>query len=158
MKEYRFVFLNANLHCPLLELADQLGDVATSLLNPASIVAVDESMFEFQGECSCKRYIPRKPHPNGLLAYAISSYVHVGVDKIPVVLWHDPYIVGHLVTAQEAMVNLFNHLNKKFPATHFHVVADSAFGNKDKALQLKAASMFPLNAKDIIIKLILTYL
>ena len=98
---------------------------------------MDESIYEFNGECPVKRYIPRKPHPNGLLAYGLAGYFIVGVDYVPYVLDLEPYILDNLVAPQEAMIRLHDRLRFRRPALRPHLTVDSAFGSFDKIQELR---------------------
>lgn len=79
------MFMNGILRADLVPMAHALGEIATHMFNPGSIQVVDESMFEFNGDCPVKRWIPQKPHPNGLLAYGLAGYLLVGSDLLPIV-------------------------------------------------------------------------
>ena len=67
---------------------------------------VDETLFSYIGASPVRRYIPRKPHPNGLLGYALASYTIVGTDRLPILFDFEPYVVGNTPSAQEAMMRL----------------------------------------------------
>ena len=58
-----------------------------------SLLIEDESVFAYTGECSVKVFIPRKPHPNGLLAYGQCTWTYVGptLKKMPVLIDVQPY-------------------------------------------------------------------
>lgn len=121
----------------MVGLAYALGDSWSTLFSPGTVVVVDESLYEFNGDCPVRRYIPRKPHPNGLLVYAMATYVHAGADKLPVVLDLEPYAVGNLVSAQEAMMRLASRLRTRKPHLRPHLVVDAAFGSFDRLRELK---------------------
>jgi len=120
-------------------LAHALGEASSTLLSPANPLCVDESLYEFEGKCPVKRYIPRKPHPNGLLVYGIASYIYAGVDAIPFVLDFEPYTVNNQVTAQDAMIRLLERLRQRRPDVAPSLVADSAFGSFEKLGMISAA-------------------
>jgi hypothetical protein len=103
-----------------------------SIIRPGNILVVDESVYEFNGECPVKVYIPRKPHPNGLLTYGISGYFLVGADLIPYVLDYEPRTLDNQVSAQDAMMALHGRCRQNFPQLRPHLVVDSAFGSFDK--------------------------
>lgn len=73
------------------------------------------------------RYIPRKPHPNGLLSYGMAGYT--AVEKMPIVLDLDPHLPGHRTHAHQALRTLMRRLKKAHPSLTPHVIADSAFGS-----------------------------
>lgn len=95
-------------------------------------MVVDESLYEFNGACPVKRYIPRKPHPNGLLVYGLAGYFNVGEHQLPYVLDFEPYVLENLVSAQDAMMALYKRLIERKPTLCPHLVVDSAFGSFDK--------------------------
>jgi hypothetical protein len=72
-------------------------------------------------------YIPRKPHPNGLLSYGIASYT--AVEKMPIVLDLVPHLPGARTNPHAALLELTHRFRKAHPAIPLHVVADSAFGS-----------------------------
>jgi hypothetical protein len=119
---------------------------------PGGILVVDESLYEFNGECPVKRYIPRKPHPNGILVYCLAGYLYVGEYELPYVFDIEPYVLDNLVSAQEAMMCLYNRFLERHPLLHPHLVVDSAFGSFDKIEDIVnsgggATMSMPANAK-----------
>jgi hypothetical protein len=123
----------------LVSLAHSLGEAASRLFSPGNILVVDESMYEFNGECPVRRYIPRKPHPNGLLVYALAGFVNIGADQVPFVMDFEPYTLGNEVGAQDAMIRLHSRLRARVPHLRPHLVVDSAFGSFDRLEEIKAA-------------------
>lgn len=115
-----------------MPLARALGAAFIALINPGGLLVVDESLYEFNGDCPVKRYIPRKPHPNGLLVYGVAGYLYVGDVELPYVLDIEPYILDNLVSAQDAMMLLYNRLLERKPSMHPHLIVDSAFGSFEK--------------------------
>lgn len=73
------------------------------------------------------RYIPRKPHPNGLLSYGMAGYT--AVEKLPVLLSLDPHLPSHRCSPHKSLKTLVKRLKKAHPTLSPHVVADSAFGS-----------------------------
>jgi hypothetical protein len=126
------------MSCNHLDLARNLGVSASDLIKPGSVLVVDESLYEYNGACPIRRYIPRKPHPNGVLTYALSGFFNVGLDKIPYVLDFEPYTLDNLVTPQEAMMALFRRLRTRKPNLRPHLVVDSAFGSFDRLHEIIA--------------------
>jgi hypothetical protein len=120
------------MRCDVVALAHRLGEAASSLFSPGNILVVDESIYEFNGDCPVRRYIPRKPHPNGLLVYCLAGFINVGADRIPIVLDIEPYMLGNEVGAQEAMLRLHARLRTRRPHLRPHLVVDSAFGSFDR--------------------------
>jgi hypothetical protein len=121
-----------------MALAHSLGKVASSLIHPGTYLVVDESLYEFNGVCPVRRYVPRKPHPNGLLVYGLAGYFHVGQSEIPYVLDFEPYTLDNLVSAQNAMMELFRRLRLRRPLFRPHLVVDSAFGSFDRLAEIVA--------------------
>lgn len=148
----RFYVLNGHAQCDIVQLARVLGNSACNLFHPAAKIVTDESMFAWEGPCECRRFIPRKPHPNGLLDYAVACYGYVGADAIPITLDYEPYTQENKVSAQEAMMLLQQRLHNRFPHLEFHLTVDSAFGSFDRMAQLKnidtrATMSMPATAK-----------
>jgi hypothetical protein len=109
------------------------------LINPGNVLVVDESLYEYNGDCPIKRYIPRKPHPNGLLVYGLAGYFNVGAHQLPYVLDFEPYVLESQVSAQGAMMALLNRLLERKPTLRPHLVVDSAFGSFDKLHDIMGA-------------------
>lgn len=109
-------------------------------------MVIDETLYEFNGECPVRRFIPRKPHQNGLLTYALASYVNCGTKKLPIVLDFEPYVTGNPITAQEAMIRLYGRLRARSPQKVSHLVVDSAFGSFDKLMELDGTATMSMSA------------
>lgn len=69
--------MHANLNCDNLLLAHFLSVQAKKAWDVGSFLIEDESVFSYTGKCPVKVYIPRKPHPNGLLAYGQCTWTYV---------------------------------------------------------------------------------
>lgn len=95
-------------------------------------MVIDESIYEFEGECPVRKYIPRKPHPNGLETFGLASYLNIGTHRLPVVLDLEPYTIGNELTPQEAMIRLHSRIRDRFPQLVPSLVVDSAFGSFDR--------------------------
>lgn len=95
--------------------------------NPGQTLVVDESVYEYLGESPCRIFIPRKPHPNGLLSYGISGYT--SEKKMPILLDIEPWVPGNKLTARQSALKLVTRTCKFHPTHSFHVVMDSAFGS-----------------------------
>jgi Transposase IS4 len=131
--------LNGHLRCDLVELAHGLGAASSAVFSPGNILVVDESLYEFTGKCPIRRYIPRKPHPNGLLVYCLAGQVNVGAKRLPYVLDFEPYLLGNQIGPQEAMIRLHDRLRARHPEITPHLVVDSAFGSFERLLDIKQA-------------------
>lgn len=108
------------------------------VFSPGSKLAIDESMWEFLGQCPVRRFIPRKPHPNGLLAYGVAGYLIVGFHKIPIVYDYEPYTLNNLVGPHEAMMRLVRRLCERHPQLKFHFFVDSAFGSFERMREINS--------------------
>lgn len=116
----------------MVDLAHSLGQIANSVFHPGAKLVVDETIIEFEGKCPYTRCIPRKPHPIGFVVFTLAANVFVGAHAIPIVLDHEPYIEGNLVTPQSAMMRLLKRFEERHPAIHPHLYVDSAFGSFSK--------------------------
>lgn len=137
--KYRFIPINGNLDMDVLQLARALSETASTLISPSTVIVVDESLYEFNGECPIRRYIPRKPHPNGLLNYCAACYLLSGTHRLPMVLDMEPYLLTNQVAPQEAMIRLHHRIQQRNSHFRLHVVADSAFGSFDRIAELRGA-------------------
>lgn len=99
-------------------------------------MVVDESLFEFNGDCPIKRSIHRKPHLSGLLVYCLAGYFSVDGHQIPYVLDFEPNVLDNFVGPQDAMISLYNRLRERKPTPHPHLVVDSAFGSFAKLREI----------------------
>lgn len=103
---------------------------------------MDESIYEFEGkDCDVKRFIKRKPHPNGLLVYGLAGYILVDGDRIPFLLDLEPYTMDNQVSAQDAMLAMHTRLRIRHPYLQPYLSADSAFGSFEKIAQLQRNGM-----------------
>lgn len=119
-------------------MTNLLSNAAYDLITPGTILVIDESLYEYTGQCPIRRYIPRKPHPNGLLVYCLAGYFRVGADDLPYVLDFEPFTLVSQVGAQDAMMALFRRLRLKLPQIKPHLVVDSAFGSFDRLEEIIA--------------------
>lgn len=94
---------------------------------PGNTLVVDESVYEFFGSCPCHVFIPRKPHPNGLLSYGLSGYT--AVMKLPMLLDVEPWVPLNKFSGRESGARLINRFSKAFPALRPHIIMDSLFGS-----------------------------
>jgi hypothetical protein len=93
------------------------------MLRATSIVTVDESLMQYQPSAEIKQlaeqisepipvvYIPRKPHPNGLLAYVAATYVNhpfISNSKIPYIIDLLPHLQVGDVSAATALEQVMN--------------------------------------------------
>jgi Transposase IS4 len=95
---------------------------------PGNIVVIDESVYEFTGSSPCHVYIPRKPHPNGLLSYGLSLYT--AELKLPVLFDLEPHVPSNMLSARDSAKRLVGRLlTSHGNSIRPHVVMDSAFGS-----------------------------
>lgn len=113
----------------LKELAAALSEAASSCFDPGVKFVIDESMYEFTGKSPAKRYIPRKPHPNGFLNYCLCGEILVGSNPLPIVLDCESYSVENKVGPHEAMMKLLSRFKERFPTLQPHLFVDAAFGS-----------------------------
>ena len=72
IKEKRYKAIMSSLDCNFEELCDLLRSSWKNAIEPGTHFCVDETMYDYHSrkdEGSPQRYIPRKPHKNGLLSY-----------------------------------------------------------------------------------------
>ena len=70
--EKRYKAIISSLSCDFEELSTILHRCWCDVINPSHDFAIDEAIFAYHSRVdvsSPQRYIPRKPHPNGLLTY-----------------------------------------------------------------------------------------
>lgn len=94
---------------------------------PGNTLVVDESVYEYLGASPCHVYIPRKPHPNGLLSYGLSGYT--AVMKLPMLLDMEPWVPSNKLTARESAEALVDRFRIAHPHLQPHIVMDSLFGS-----------------------------
>lgn len=115
---------------------------AFSLITGA--VAVDETIYQYEPCFKTKdahqlsrdpiplAYIPRKPHPNGLLDYKLAC--KSAKTGLPYVIDFQPYLTPYQIDSPRASMA---KLCDRWPyATKPHITADSAFGSVDVINQL----------------------
>jgi len=125
----RYFHLNGHLRCNIVSLAHSLGETSSSAIHPGNLLVIDESIYEYNGDCPVRRYIPRKPHPNGLEVFGLAGLVRVGTDLLPFVYDFEPFTHGNTPTPQEAMILLHSRLRARHPAIRPSLLVDSAFGS-----------------------------
>jgi len=72
ISEKRFKAISSSLDANFLELADLIRTSWKEAINPGTEFSIDETLYSFHSRgdpTSPQRYVPRKPHPNGLLSY-----------------------------------------------------------------------------------------
>ena len=132
-----------------------MSDVCISLTTNVNVVAIDESMIGYKpsreskerdsasGNAAPTVFLPRNPHPNGLLFYIAATKVddHTQKKTLPWML----AIFPHLVPGDQS--HAFSHLVSacKFPRVHF--VTDSWFSTKENFESVKPPSTFTISCR-----------
>jgi hypothetical protein len=129
----------------LLEGINIFRETWAKAVSPGSIVCCDEAVWDFRPSKAMKErselardpipvvFIPRKPHPNGLLCYYLA--VKMFNTNLPYVIDLEPHVSFPQVGAQAALKNMIERWNYPYQA---HVVADSAFGSLSVAAAITA--------------------
>lgn len=76
------------------------------------------------------RYIPRKPHPNGMMSHGISGYT--ANMRVPMLLDLEPYVPLNKSTPRDAAQLLLERTLAAHPNIQYHIVMDSGFGSFDE--------------------------
>jgi hypothetical protein len=154
MAKSRFYLVNENMVGDPLPLITQITAQWQVAWHPGATLVIDESVYEYEGECACRqysptfpslpvgvyffiflfllfsRYIPRKPHPNGLLSHGISGWTaHM---RLPMLLDIEPHLTNSKPTPREAARLLVQRTRTAHPNIQLHVVMDSGFGSFDQ--------------------------
>jgi hypothetical protein len=132
LPKYRFFLINGNIDGNIRELCDIFSENCLKSLRPGDTVVIDESVWEYLGDSPCHAFIPRKPHPNGLLIYVLAGYT--AKMRIPIIIAVEPWIPFNKLTPRDSAKALMARLHKAYgQETDFHLVADSAFGSYSDA-------------------------
>lgn len=111
----------------IIHLCRILGTQWQLAWQPGNTLVVDESVYEYLGASPCHVYIPRKPHPNGIMSYGISGYT--SVLKLPMLLDLEPWVPSNKLSARDSAKALVDRTRASHPTLQLHVVMDSAFGS-----------------------------
>jgi hypothetical protein len=118
-----------------------LNKTAISTISHASVVVCDAHINAYRplytsktkadqaGEPISVIYMPRKPHPNGLLLYLLATYVKYPIDqsrKLPVILDYEAHLRVGDTSPQEVVLKF---LRRWKLASQPHVIADATFGS-----------------------------
>lgn len=122
--------IQANIGPGIMEFINILNNNWLSIWKPGGVLVIDESMWEFLGYSPNHVNIPRKPHPNGHLAYQLAGYT--GNLRMPMVYCLSPHVFGNKLPPRGQA----RRLMELFPRQDYvvHLVCDSAFGSFDEAL------------------------
>jgi len=124
---FRFKLINGNMAPNIIDLCRILGAQWQLAWQPGNTLVVDESVYEYLGASPCHIYIPRKPHPNGIMSYGISGYT--SVLKLPMLLDLEPWVPSNKLSARDSAKVLVERTRVAHPTLELHVVMDSAFGS-----------------------------
>src|SRR5437868_2857344 len=100
MPYYRFSSINGNIAVNVLQFSRLIGNRWRAVWRPGNTLVVDESVYDFSGRSECHAWIPRKPHPNGLLSYGLSGYT--SVMRLPMLLDVEPWVPKNKLTPRES--------------------------------------------------------
>jgi hypothetical protein len=131
LPQYRFFLINGNIKVDLHTFSRLLTARSQLVWQPSNTLTVDESIYDSDCVSPVHVYIPRKPHPNGLLSYGLAGYTAHG--KFPMLLDLEPYLPANRVSAREAARRLAERFQENHPHLNLHLVADSAFGSFKEA-------------------------
>jgi hypothetical protein len=124
---YRFNVINGNMKPDTLQLCRIVGAQWQRAWQPGNTFVVDESVYEYLGESPCHVYIPRKPHPNGIMSYGLAGYT--SVLKMPMLLDLEPWVPSNKLSARDSAKALAARTRAAHPTLALHLVMDSAFGS-----------------------------
>jgi len=134
MGHHRFSAVLSSLTCAWGELLQLLRQSFMRLVIPSSAICIDEALYQFNAHPTDqdknpapKRYIPRKPHPNGLLTYITA----IKLGKNPYVLDLEPNLsYFNPINARDAAIKLVGRSSNAFPGP-LHVIVDAGFSGTD---------------------------
>jgi hypothetical protein len=127
LPKYRFFVINGKMKPNIIKLCNIVRARWRQAWRPGNTFVVDESVYEFFGSCPCHVFIPRKPHPNGILSYGLSGYT--AVLKLPMLLDIEPWVPLNKYSARDSATHLVDRLIAAFPDLQPHIVMDSLFGS-----------------------------
>ena len=118
-------------------IVQTLNEVFAKHVVPGETNAFDETVYSYQVSSKKKEklelvdpvpkvFIPRKPHPNGLLTYKLCGELSKKATYTIVLV---PHFQFPQITPTNAMRKAISIFKNYFPSTKLHVVADSAFGS-----------------------------
>lgn len=131
LPKYRFFLINGNLKVDLEKFCNILSSRSQLAWQPSNTLVVDESVYDSDCTSPVHVYIPRKPHPNGLLSYGLAGFTAYG--EFPMLLDLETYLPGNRVSARDAARRLAERFQQNHSHLQLHLVADSAFGSFKEA-------------------------
>ena len=124
----RYTAIMGCLTADFEQLATLLRDSWQNAVNPGTEFAVDETMYAFTGRApDCpKRYIPRKPHRNGLLTYAAAFKTAHGPFVFDV---RPDWVFNRALNGRAALRDIVKSWTW---AANFHVIVDAGFSGEQE--------------------------
>ena len=125
LKRYKAIV--SSMDADMDVLSDLLRDSWKNAINPGTEFAIDESLFSYHSRSdpsSPQRFIPRKPHPNGLLSYMAGFKTEHG----PYIFDLEPDHQPQALNARAAMQRIVQRWSWR--AIIPHVVVDAGFSGE----------------------------
>lgn len=139
LSENRFMYMNHTLMGCVDTLGKQLSESFSKVVTNSQIVAIDESLFKYFGKSPCIRYISRKPHKLGHLAYCVTTKSLI--FKFPFVIGILPMTPAMKGTPLKSIVeNLVFRGEYEIPIRH--IVVDALFTSKETIEELALKDVF----------------
>ena len=141
----RFNAISGSLSCNWDELSSILRNSWSLCVMPCDHFVVDEAMFAFQTRTdpTCpKRYIPRKPHKNGLLVYLATTKTAQNLPySFDLELDNE---VKHKLNPRDALLCFL----ERFPWKHIkpHVTVDAGFSSNETFSIINDKSIYFLSS------------
>jgi len=133
------------------ELVDLLNNQFNKLVCPGTKTAFDETVYAYHVSKEIKQraeqdqdpipvvFIPRKPHPNGLMSYKLSTILPGGKPYTLVLIPH--YSIPQ-ISPTCALNEAITQFKKFHPNNVLHVIADSAFGSFPQLQKMEEDGVF----------------
>lgn len=145
----------------LVEICSLFSTAAKSVISSISLVVIDEHMNKYEPKKEAKnkaedlqepipvQYIPRKPHPNGLLVYLLASHVvnplYDNDSVLPFVVDFEPHLTSGDCGPQKALKACLERWNLQEKPS---IIGDAAFGSEEMVEYIRkwgATSTFSIN-------------
>jgi len=133
----------------LLEFFDLLRTSFQKYWTPGSIVCFDESVYAYKPRKSTKEksekkgdpipsvYIPRKPHPNGLLNWCLVTVS--STTGLPFVIDFEPHLSFPTISGQNAILKMHQRWPYPFKPCY---VADATIGSFELLQEMHSSNSF----------------
>lgn len=126
ISEKRYNAINSCLSCNFPEFSRLLRSSWQEAIDPGTEFCVDETMYAFYSQNdagSPQRFIPRKPHKNGLLSFMAGFKTREG----PYIFDLDPDFEVNALNARSALQRMVARWPWKIPS---HVIIDAGFSGE----------------------------